>query len=75
MVIHAHTAQESGSISALVALLDPKTGQTARARPRCLLKGQTALVEVSPARPLCVEEYAELRSLGRWVRGGRGSMG
>jgi elongation factor 1 alpha-like protein len=36
-----------------------------RARPRCLLKGQAAVVEVSPTRPLCLESYADYRALGR----------
>jgi elongation factor 1 alpha-like protein len=114
VTLHAHCAREAGHISALVALLNAKTGErpgvlgwaaspvlpwlhplprctvapqgialmpgdalTARAaarrragevqrqRPRCLTKGQTALVEVTPARGLCLEEAADYRSLGR----------
>jgi translation elongation factor EF-1alpha len=40
-------------------------GEVQRQRPRCLTKGQTALVEVTPARGLCLEEAADYRSLGR----------
>ena len=58
-------ARESGHISGLVSLLNAKTGEVQRARPRCLLKGQTAGVEVTPARPMCMEEYAAYRALGR----------
>ncbi|KAL4448191.1 hypothetical protein ABPG75_005410 [Micractinium tetrahymenae] len=65
VTIHAHTARESGHISGLVSLLNAKTGEVQRARPRCLLKGQSAVVEVTPARPLCLEEYAAYRALGR----------
>ncbi len=36
-----------------------------RAKPRCLIKGQSAVVEVTPARPLCLEEYSDYRALGR----------
>lgn len=65
VVVHAHTAQEAGTVSALLAVLDARSGQPSKTRPRCLLKGQTALVEVTLARPICVEEYGQLRSLGR----------
>jgi elongation factor 1 alpha-like protein len=36
-----------------------------RQRPRCLLAGQAAVVEVTPTRPLCLERYADYRALGR----------
>lgn len=58
-------ARESGHVSALLSLLNAKTGEVQRARPRCLLKGQSAVVEVTPARPLCLEEYSAYRALGR----------
>lgn len=58
-------ARESGHISRLVSLLNSKTGEVQRARPRCLLKGQSAVVEVTPARPLCLEDYLHYRTLGR----------
>ncbi|KXZ51970.1 hypothetical protein GPECTOR_11g92 [Gonium pectorale] len=35
------------------------------ARPRCLTRGQTALVEVTAARAMVLEEYSEYRALGR----------
>lgn len=60
VTLHAHTARESGHISGLVSLLNPKSGEVMRAKPRCLLKGQAAVVEVTPAR--CVE--LRLRALG-----------
>lgn len=36
-----------------------------RLKPRCLTKGQTALVEVTPGRGMCLEEASDYRSLGR----------
>jgi elongation factor 1 alpha-like protein len=32
---------------------------------RCLLKGQTAVVEVTAARSLVLEEYTDVKALGR----------
>jgi elongation factor 1 alpha-like protein len=42
VTVHAHTARESGVLSGLLALLDGKTGEVVRAKPRCLLKGQVS---------------------------------
>ena len=52
-------------VTDLVALLDPKTGETTRARPRCLARNQTGVVVVTASRPLCAEAYADVRALGR----------
>lgn len=65
VTVHAHCAREEGSIAALVALLDPSTGEVSRAKPRCLVAGQSARVRVRVARPLSLERYADCRPLGR----------
>ncbi|KAG2439867.1 hypothetical protein HYH02_010497 [Chlamydomonas schloesseri] len=65
VTLHAHVAREEGHISALVALLDPRSGEVLKARPRCLTRGQSALVEVTSSRGLVLEEYGHYRSLGR----------
>lgn len=43
VTVHAHAAREAGTISGLVAVLDSKTGQQTKQRPRCLLKGQVGV--------------------------------
>ena len=65
VTVHAHAARDSGYISKLVALLDGKTGKVTKVRPRCLLKGQTARIEVVPSRPLPLELYSTYKALGR----------
>ncbi|GIM12701.1 hypothetical protein Vretimale_15995, partial [Volvox reticuliferus] len=65
VTLHAHVAREEGHITALLATLDPRTGDVIKSRPRCLTKGQTALVEVTAVRGLVLEEYADYRALGR----------
>ncbi|KAG2498490.1 hypothetical protein HYH03_003742 [Edaphochlamys debaryana] len=65
VTLHAHVAREEGHITALTATLDPRTGEVVKARPRCLTKGQSALVEVTAARGLVLEEYSQYRALGR----------
>lgn len=36
-----------------------------QARPRCLTRGQIALVEVTSSRALVLEQYSEYQALGR----------
>ncbi|KAF8073115.1 RFC3 [Scenedesmus sp. PABB004] len=65
VTIHAHTAREAGVISSLLGLCDAKSGAARARKPRCLLGGQTALVEVTPVRPLPLELFADVKALGR----------
>jgi hypothetical protein len=44
VTLHAHSIQETGCIRRLVSLLNAKTGEPSKQRPRCLLKvGSTRL--------------------------------
>ena len=67
VTLHAHAARETGHISQLLAVVNPKTGEQAKRKPRVLTKGQSAVVEVTVTRPTCLELYAECRALGRLV--------
>ncbi|KAL3150476.1 hypothetical protein ABBQ32_000300 [Trebouxia sp. C0010 RCD-2024] len=65
VTLHAHASQETGHISHLVSLLDSKTFEVSKAKPRCLLQGQSAIVEVTLSRTVCLELYKDYRALGR----------
>lgn len=65
VTLHAHAARDSGHVSRLIALLDSKSGEVVKERPRCLVKGQSAKLEVVPTRPLPLEAYSDYRALGR----------
>lgn len=67
VTLHAHAAREEGSVSKLIGLVVSKTGEQSKKKPRVLLKGQSAVVEVSASRPMCLELYADCRALGRLV--------
>lgn len=45
--------------------MHPKTGEVTKARPRALIKGQTAVVVVTPVRAMCLEQYSDYKALGR----------
>ena len=65
VTLHAHASQETGHMSQLVSLLDSKTFEVSKSKPRCLLKGQSAIVELSLSRTICLETYKDFRALGR----------
>ena len=67
MVLHSHSAAEEASVSRLVSLLSPKTGEVVRERPRVLTKGQNAIVQLRLQAKLCVELYKDCRPFGRVV--------
>jgi len=66
-VIHAHTAQVAGTITELIAKLDPRTGQPTEEKPKALKTGDAALVRITPLRPFCIETFKEFPELGRFA--------
>lgn len=65
VVVHVHAAKEAAVVSKLESVLDPKTGKAVKCRPRALPSNSSAIIEVTAERPLCVELYSDIRSLGR----------
>jgi elongation factor 1-alpha len=66
-VLHCHTAQVAGTITAILKKLDPKTGQTAAENPDFIKAGDAAIVTIRPAKPLCIEKVKEIPQLGRFA--------
>ncbi|CAI7736685.1 unnamed protein product [Closterium sp. NIES-54] len=64
-ILHAHAAKEACRIAALTAILDAKTGAVARAKPRAVGSNQSAIVELSLDRGVCLEAYSDFRAFGR----------
>ncbi|MFQ6134199.1 MAG: translation elongation factor EF-1 subunit alpha [Nitrososphaerales archaeon] len=66
-VLHAHTAQVAGTITEIIAKLDPRTGQPTEEKPKSVKTGDAALVKIQPLRPLCIETFKEFPELGRFA--------
>ncbi|CAI5966272.1 unnamed protein product [Closterium sp. NIES-64] len=64
-ILHAHAAKEACRVVALTAILDAKTGAVARAKPRAVGSNQSAVVELSLDRGVCLEAYPDFRAFGR----------
>jgi len=65
-VMYTTSASEEVVLSRLVAVLEGGTGKVIKERPRVLTKGQSAEVEITTKRAVCLELYREYRELGRF---------
>jgi elongation factor 1-alpha len=66
-VIHAHTAQVAARFSSLVKKLDQKTGAVIEDSPKFLKKNESAIVELTPIKKMCLEKYEEIPEMGRFA--------
>jgi elongation factor 1 alpha-like protein len=80
--LHLGGLYEAATISRLNQLFDPKLGisglsndiaSTKNCRPRRLVKGNSAVVEISVSRKICAELGVENKFLGRFALRSRGS--
>jgi peptide chain release factor subunit 3 len=66
-VLHIHSAAEEISISALLHLIDKKTGKKTRKPPQFVKQGQKAIARIETAGPICIETFEKLPQLGRFT--------
>jgi elongation factor 1-alpha len=72
-VLHAHTAQVAATITEIVAKIDPRTGQPTEEKPKTIKTGDSAIVKITPLRPLVLETFKEFPELGRFALRDMGS--
>ncbi|XP_002120940.2 HBS1-like protein isoform X1 [Ciona intestinalis] len=65
--LHYKSVHEPAVIRRLLSQLHKSTGEVITKKPKFILKGQNALVEVELTRPVCLEEYSSLKELGRFT--------
>ena len=66
-VMHAHTACEEVTISALLHKIDKKTGRKSKKPPQFMKQGDSTIVLIEAANRLCLETYADYQQLGRFT--------
>ena len=66
-VVHAHTAQVAAKFVSLVKKLDQKTGAVIEDSPKFLKKNESAIVELSPIKKMCLEKYNDFPEMGRFA--------
>ncbi|PKA53018.1 Elongation factor 1-alpha C [Apostasia shenzhenica] len=62
---HIRHAKVAARVAKIVSLLDQKKGKTSKSTPRLLIARQSAVIQVSLERPVCVAEFSGCRALGR----------
>lgn len=74
-VLDCHTAHVACRFSALLKRMDRRSGEVLEENPESIRNGESALVEIIPSRPLCVERFSDYAQLGRFaVRDSRNTV-
>ncbi|KAG0067844.1 translation termination factor GTPase eRF3 [Linnemannia elongata] len=67
-VLHIHTAIEEITLTAMLHLIDKKTGRKSKRPPQFLKKGQQGIVTIETSGgALCVETFADSPQMGRFT--------
>eukprot|EP01111_Echinosteliopsis_oligospora_P016735 TRINITY_DN7051_c0_g1_i1.p1 TRINITY_DN7051_c0_g1~~TRINITY_DN7051_c0_g1_i1.p1 ORF type:complete len:728 (-),score=285.13 TRINITY_DN7051_c0_g1_i1:33-2216(-) len=67
ITFHAQSLEEPAKIKTLLHLVDKATGQPTKQKPRALVEGHAAVIEVVIDRGVCLEKFADYRGLGRFL--------
>lgn len=66
-VVDCHTAHIACKFNEIMAKIDRRTNKTTEEVPKFIKSGDSALVKMTPSKPMCVEAYAEYAPLGRFA--------
>ncbi|XP_059898489.1 HBS1-like protein isoform X1 [Gadus macrocephalus] len=67
VLLHYQTVSEPATIKRLVSVLHKSNGEVLKKKPKCLVKGMNAIVEVQTQRPVALELYKDYKELGRFM--------
>ncbi|XP_042335511.1 HBS1-like protein isoform X2 [Sceloporus undulatus] len=67
VLLHFQTVSEPATIRKLLSVLHKSTGEVTKKKPKCLTKGQNALIELQTQRPVALELYKDFKELGRFM--------
>ncbi|XP_007427494.1 HBS1-like protein isoform X2 [Python bivittatus] len=67
VLLYFQTVSEPATIRKLLSVLHKSTGEVAKKKPKCLTKGQNALIELQTQRPIALELYKDFKGLGRFM--------
>lgn len=66
-VLHIHTCIEEVQISALICLVDKKTGEKSKTRPRFVKQDQVCIARLRAAGVICLETFKDFPQMGRFT--------
>ncbi|KAL1498007.1 hypothetical protein ABEB36_008871 [Hypothenemus hampei] len=66
-VMHIHCAAEEITVKALICLIDKKTGEKSKTRPRFVKQDQVAIMRIECAGVICLEPFKSFQQMGRFT--------
>lgn len=66
-VLHIHTCIEEVQITALICLVDKKTGEKSKTRPRFVKQDQVCIARLQAAGTICMETFKDFPQMGRFT--------
>jgi len=66
-IMHLQAMAEEVTIKALICLVDKKTGEKSKTRPRFIKQDQIAIVRFVASHPICMETFKDHPQLGRFT--------
>uniref|UniRef100_A0A8C7ZJ47 G1 to S phase transition 1 n=1 Tax=Oryzias sinensis TaxID=183150 RepID=A0A8C7ZJ47_9TELE len=66
-VLHIHTCIEEVQITALICLVDKKTGDKSKTRPRFVKQDQVCIARLRAAGVICLETFKDFPQMGRFT--------
>ncbi|XP_008197362.1 eukaryotic peptide chain release factor GTP-binding subunit ERF3A isoform X1 [Tribolium castaneum] len=66
-VMHIHCAAEEVTVKALICLVDKKTGEKSKTRPRFVKQDQVAIMRIECAGVICLEPFKLFPQMGRFT--------
>ncbi|XP_030751634.1 eukaryotic peptide chain release factor GTP-binding subunit ERF3A isoform X1 [Sitophilus oryzae] len=66
-VMHIHCAAEEITVKALICLIDKKTGEKSKTRPRFVKQDQVAIMRIECAGVICLEPFKLFPQMGRFT--------
>ncbi|XP_006065071.4 LOW QUALITY PROTEIN: eukaryotic peptide chain release factor GTP-binding subunit ERF3A-like [Bubalus bubalis] len=66
-VLHIHTCTEEVEITALISLVDKKSGEKSKTRPRFVKQDQVCIARLRTAGTICLETFKDLPQMGRFT--------
>ncbi|XP_055984614.1 eukaryotic peptide chain release factor GTP-binding subunit ERF3B [Sorex fumeus] len=66
-VLHIHTCVEEVEITALISLIDKKSGEKSKTRPRFIKQDQVCIARLRTAGIICLETFKDFPQMGRFT--------
>jgi len=66
-ILHLQAMAEEVTIKALICLVDKKTGEKSKTRPRFIKQDQIAICRFTSTHPICMETFKDYPQLGRFT--------